>query len=141
MRTACCRARPEAALTVRPWDADLPGAFAATVFQSCRCTVFQATRVGNREFSYLRETAIDEKFGSIDKAAVVGGQKHDSLRHHLRFGALHPRQQDRSPDGAAAAHQWRADPPPQALADGVHSADVVLNILSRRRDPGRRRRS
>src|ERR1700719_3050259 len=30
MRTASCRARPEAALTVRPWDADLPGAFAAT---------------------------------------------------------------------------------------------------------------
>jgi hypothetical protein len=24
----------------------------------------------------------------------------------------------------------------EALADGVHSADVVLNILSRRRDPG-----
>jgi hypothetical protein len=24
----------------------------------------------------------------------------------------------------------------EALADGVHSADVVLNILARRRDPG-----
>ena len=24
----------------------------------------------------------------------------------------------------------------QALAEGVHSADVVLNILARRRDPG-----
>ena len=24
----------------------------------------------------------------------------------------------------------------EALADGVHSADVVLNILSRHRDPG-----
>jgi hypothetical protein len=27
-------------------------------------------------------------------------------------------------------------PPAVALADGVHSADVVLNILARRRDPG-----
>jgi hypothetical protein len=27
----------------------------------------------------------------------------------------------------------------QALSEGVHSADVILNILSRRRDSGRRR--
>src|ERR1700720_820933 len=40
----------------------------------------------------------------------------------LRFGALHPRQQDRSPDGAAAAHQWRADPPPQ------HSRTALLPL-------------
>ena len=29
----------------------------------------------------------------------------------------------------------------QALAEGVHSADVILNILARRREPGPRRRS
>ena len=33
---------------------------------------------------------------------------------------------------------WRASKLPQAeaLAHGVHSADVVLNILARKRDPG-----
>ena len=35
-------------------------------------------------------------------------------------------------DGLAAVEAACAE----ALADGVHSADVVLNILSRRRDPG-----
>ena len=35
-------------------------------------------------------------------------------------------------DGLAAVETACAE----ALADGVHSADVVLNILSRRRDPG-----
>jgi hypothetical protein len=35
-------------------------------------------------------------------------------------------------DGLAAVEASCAE----ALADGVHSADVVLNILSRRRDPG-----
>jgi hypothetical protein len=35
-------------------------------------------------------------------------------------------------DGLAAVEMACAE----ALADGVHSADVVLNILSRRRDPG-----
>ena len=29
----------------------------------------------------------------------------------------------------------------EALREGVHSADVILNILSRQRDPDRRRRS
>src|SRR5438876_3913003 len=38
----------------------------------------------------------------------------DRDRHaDLRLGALHPRQQARSPDGAAVARRWRADPPPQ----------------------------
>jgi hypothetical protein len=35
-------------------------------------------------------------------------------------------------DGLAAVEAACAE----ALADGVHSADVVLNILSRRREPG-----
>jgi len=35
-------------------------------------------------------------------------------------------------DGLAAVEAACAE----ALADGVHSADVVLNILSRHRDPG-----
>src|SRR5689334_6624460 len=35
-------------------------------------------------------------------------------------------------DGLAAVEAACAE----AFADGVHSADVVLNILSRRRDPG-----
>ena len=35
-------------------------------------------------------------------------------------------------DGLAAVEAACAE----ALADGVHSADVVLNILARRRDPG-----
>ncbi len=35
-------------------------------------------------------------------------------------------------DGLAAVETACAE----ALADGVHSADLVLNILSRRRDPG-----
>ena len=38
-------------------------------------------------------------------------------------------------DGLAAVEAACAE----ALADGVHSADVVLNILSRHRDPGARR--
>ena len=39
-------------------------------------------------------------------------------------------------DGLAAVEAACAE----ALAGGVHSADVVLNILARRRDPGRQRR-
>ena len=35
-------------------------------------------------------------------------------------------------DGLAAVEAACAE----ALADGVHSADVILNILSRRREPG-----
>src|SRR5438270_8549803 len=41
------------------------------------------------------------------------GRSGNRDRHpDLRFGAFDPRQQARSPDGAAVARQWRADPPP-----------------------------
>ena len=38
---------------------------------------------------------------------------HRDRHPDLRFGAFDPRQQARSPDGAAVARQWRADPSPQ----------------------------
>src|SRR6266446_3107498 len=39
-------------------------------------------------------------------------------------------------DGAIVGEHTRRFGRAEALADGVHSADVVLNILARRRDPG-----
>jgi transposase len=55
----------------------------------------------------------------LEAAAHAGNRD----RHaDLRFGALDPRQQTRSPDGATAARQWRASPPPQ------HSRTALLPL-------------
>ncbi len=42
-----------------------------------------------------------------------------------------------SPPCSATACPWSKRPAPRALREGVHSADVVLNILARQREPPR----
>ncbi len=37
--------------------------------------------VGDRKGSNLREAAVDEEFGPVDEAAIVGGEEDDGLRH------------------------------------------------------------